>query len=232
MDIVNMTSTQLSAIINTFDLNIIIPNLFSVLVFVLLSVIGYFVAKFIGGLWRHASKHMDLEGMLKEHGIHNALLGWTLTGVIKLIIELWLFLLFVGWASHMANFDFLTENIQGVIAYLPDLVKGLAIIVIALLFGDYVTNTIKRSRTPFSKTIGLVLEVVIAYIGVVIALPLILPGASTFLLEQTFMTGVNALFATVTIALGFGGAIAIGLGSKDSVRNIVKKKEKEIEKII
>jgi hypothetical protein len=46
------------------------------------------------------------------------------------------------------------------------------------------------------------------------------------------MTAINALFFTVAIALGLGRAIAIGLGSKDIVKDIVKKKQKEIEKII
>ncbi|MCC7570753.1 hypothetical protein KO465_05390 [Candidatus Micrarchaeota archaeon] len=226
----------LPELLSLIDINVISTNLLqgaiAAAVFLLISIVGFILAKLMGWLWKQASDKMKLEIFLKNHGLHDALLGWTLTGVIKFLLEIWIFFIFLGIAADIAEFGFLTIMISGIVAYLPGLVEGIAIIVVALMFGDYITNQIKDSKTPFAKPIGLILEIAIAYIGVVMALPLVLPGANINLLENTFMTAINALFFTVAIALGLGGAIAIGLGSKDIVKDIVKKKQKEIEKII
>ena len=123
----------------------------------------------------------------------------------------------------------MATNIQAIINYIPNLAKGITIIIAALLLGDYITDRIKASRiTPFAKTIGTLVELVIAYIGAVIALPLILPGVSTFLLTVTYV----AVLATIVLVIGIGGGIALGLGAKDTIRQIAKKKQKEIEKLI
>jgi len=219
------------AIMNTLAADFV-SSLIAVLVFVLITLIGYLVAKILGSVWKFASEKLRIEKLMKEHGLHDALLGWTITGVVKFIVELWVFLIFLGWAAQTAQFDFLTTNIQNIINYIPSLIQGVAVVVGALLVGDYITNTIKESKVPLAKPMGVVIEVAIVYIGVVIALPMILPSAKILLLESTFMSAVNALFITVAIAIGLGGAIALGLGTKDIIRDIARKKQKEIEKVI
>ena len=50
-------------------------------------------------------------------------------------------------------------------------------------------------------------------------MPLLLPSADPSLLVWSFLVLLSAL----AIALGFGAAIAIGLGMKDTVADIAKK---------
>jgi len=232
-DVIGPMMTQFNQIDYSMIATNFVNSLISVFFFILVAIIGYIIAKITGWLWKYAAGKIKLEHFMKQHGLHDALLGWTLTGIIKFILELWIFMLFLGWAAQMSGFLFLTANIQGIINYIPGLVKGLTILVIAMLVGDYITDRIKASKvTPFAKPIGTLVEVVIVYIGVVMALPLVLPGANTIILESTFMTAVNAFFAAIAIAIGLGGAIAIGLGTKDTVRVVAKKKQKDLEKLI
>jgi hypothetical protein len=112
-------------------------------------------------------------------------------------------------------------------SYLPMLVQGIIIIMIALLAGDYIGDRIKTSKkVPFANSVALAVDLFIAYNAIVIALPLLLPAADPSLLVWSFLV----LLSAVAIALGFGSAIALGLGMKDSVADVAKKHKDKINK--
>jgi hypothetical protein len=109
------------------------------------------------------------------------------------------------------------------------LLQGVTILVIALLAVDYVADRLKKaSDIPFPKLLALSVKVFVGYTALVVALPLVLPGADVSILKD-FFTLIVAGFA---LAFGLGSAIAIGLGMKDAVAGVAKKKEKELDKIL
>jgi hypothetical protein len=114
------------------------------------------------------------------------------------------------------------------ISYVPLLLQGATILVIALLAGDYVTDRIKESRAPFARFLGVVFEIFVIYTALVMALPLLLPNADVEILKTAFILIVGG----VVFALALGAAIAIGLGAKDTVSRLAKKKEGDLEKLV
>ena len=68
----------------------------------------------------------------------------------------------------------------------------------------------------------------IAYNALVIAMPLLLPSADPSLLVWSFLV----LLGAFAIALGFGAAIAIGLGMKDTVADIAKKHKDKFDRLL
>ena len=114
------------------------------------------------------------------------------------------------------------------LGYLPSLVQGLIIVLAALMAADYLTDRIKSSKKlPFANSVGILVQLFIAYNALVIALPLLLPSADPSLLVWSFLV----LLSAFAIALGFGSAIAIGLGMKDTVADLAKKHKDKFNRL-
>jgi len=191
--------------------------------------VGYLVARALAGIVERGLKEMRLEKKLAEKGVHDALMGFTVTEIIKTLVKLSTFAVFLGIAAGTVRLDFITFLTMWFLGYLPNLLQGVTILVVALIGVDYVADRLKKAADiPFPKLLALSVKIFVGYTALVVSLPLILPGADVSILKD-FFTLIVAGFA---LAFGLGSAIAIGLGMKDSIANVTKKKEKELEKIL
>ena len=196
-------------------------------VVILFLLIGYGVAKLLVYILHGFLQHINLEGWLKKRGLHEALLGFSLTRLLDNMLKLNVLAEFLANAADVAKIVFLRDLVTWFVHYIPLLVQGVVVVVLALLGGEYITNHIKKSSIPFARFVALALEVFIAYTGIVIALPLILPNADVSILADTF----KLIVLMFVLALGLGFAIAIGLGAKDTVGELVKSKKDEFKKL-
>jgi membrane protein YqaA with SNARE-associated domain len=187
---------------------------------VIALIVGHVVAWLINSGIRKFLKHLSLEAELKKHHLHDSLLGFTFTQVITTLMWLWVMVLFFGFGAGVMKFPFLMSLASMATNYLPSLTSGAVVLVAGLMIGDYITDRMKLAKgVPFVNLIAIVVEVFIAYNALVIALPMLLPRASTVLLEQSFAI----VLAALGLMLGLGGAIAIGLGLKDTVAKVADK---------
>lgn len=203
-------------------------GLIDLLILIVFLGIGWIVAVFLVSLLRNFLEHIQLERELKKRGLHDAFFGFSLTDILSKILKLLTLAVFLGIAAEVTNLVFLGTLVTWFVGYVPLFVQGMAILIIALLAGDYLTDAIKRSSTPFRNLIGWIIEAFIIYTGVVIALPLFLPNADASILRLAFLL----LLGAVAVAFGLGLAIAIGLGMKDTVARVAKKKEDDLEKLV
>ena len=203
-------------------------GLLDVLILIVFLGIGWIVAMFLISLLHHFLAQVGIEKELKKRGLHDALLGFSLTDVLSKILKLLTLAVFLGIAAEITSLVFLGELVRWFVGYVPMFVQGVAILVIALLAGDYLTDMIKRSSIPFRNLVGWVVEAFIVYTAVVIAMPLFLPNADASLLRTAFLL----LLGSLALAFGLGLAIAIGLGMKDSVARVAKRKEDDLEKLV
>ncbi|HIH19774.1 TPA: hypothetical protein HA244_00730 [Candidatus Micrarchaeota archaeon] len=203
-------------------------GLIDFLIVVLFLIMGWIVSMILVSVFEHFLGRIGLEKELKRRGIHDALFGFTLTDVLCKALKLLTLAAFLGIAAEVTNLTFLGQLVSWFVGYVPLFVQGLAILVLALLAGDYLTDTIKKSSMPFRNLVGWVIEAFIVYTAVVIALPLFLPNADVSILRTAFML----LLGAVGLAFGLGLAIAIGLGMKDTVARVAKKKEDDLEKLV
>jgi hypothetical protein len=171
---------------------------------------------------------IGLEKWIKRKGLDTALLGFTVTGVLCTFLKLVTIAVFLGIAADVAKLTFLLDVVRWFVSYVPLLVQGATILLIALLAGDYVTDRIKESKAPFARAVGMAFEVFIIYTALVMALPLLLPNADVEILKTAFILVVGG----VVFALALGFAIAIGLGAKETIAKIAKKKESDFEKLV
>ncbi len=203
-------------------------GLASIIVVLFFLVLGWIVGRILVRVLHAFLEGIQLERKLEKRGIHDALLGFTVTGVLSTFTKLITYAVFLGIASSVVRLAFLENLVTWFVGYIPLLLQGVAILVLALLAGDYVTDRVKASKVPFAKIFGIALEAFIVYTALVMAFPLVLPNADVEILKTTFFLVIGA----IALALGLGLAIAIGLGTKDTIAAVAKKKQKSLERVI
>ncbi len=187
---------------------------------VILLAIGYLFAWVLTWMLNRFLHHLQLEAKLRKHHLHDSLLGFSLTQIANILLWLTVMVTFLGIGADVVQVPFLTRVAAMAIGYMPSLTMGIVILAAGLMIGDYVTDRMKAAKhIPFSNIVAILVELFIAYNALVIAVPLLLPSASTSLLEQSFAI----ILAAFGLMFGLGGAIAIGLGLKDVVAKVAEK---------
>lgn len=223
----SLLASNLSLVVSDVAKNFVV-GLAAIIVVLFFLVLGWIVGRILVRVLHAFLEGIQLEHKLEKRGIHDALLGFTVTGVLSSFVKLLTYVVFLGIASSVVHLAFLENLVVWAVGYVPVLIQGVVILMLALLAGDYVTDRIKASKVPFAKLFGMALEGFIVYTALVISLPLLLPNADVEILKTTFFLIVGAF----AIALGFGLAIAIGLGTKDTIAAVAKKKQKTLERLV
>ncbi len=193
-----------------------IPNIF---VAIILLVLGYYIAKFVGQI---------LESLLQKAGIQS-IFNWAdektdssiprfdiakaVSGIVKFLIMLFI----TVEALSVLNLAVLNSIGYAIISYTPLLISGALIIGLGVFAGYFVEGLIKKyANSPFAALIA-------KYIIIVFAI---------------FMTLEQIKFASTIVSLAFllvlGGmsvafALAFGLGGRDFASRQLEKIEKKIE---
>ena len=197
-------------------------------IFIVVMFAGVFVADILGKGLRLFSKQIKIEKYLEGHGVHDAFVGFTFTDITVALLKLYVGVAFLAIASDMVRVPVLTYIATQAVGYLPSLVQGLIILLACLIAGDYITDRMKKSKAiPFANSVGILVELFIAYNALVIALPMLLPAADPSLLVWSFLV----VLAALAFALGLGFAIAIGLGMKDTIAEVSKKNKDKLHRL-
>lgn len=137
-----------------------------------------------------------------------------LAGLIRYVA----LLIFVVEAFDILQFDIMSKVGHSVVGYLPLALSALAVIIVAILAGNFVQKIILESFKD-SKATAFVAKVAVVVIGVFITLYQlgIAPGM------------VNSAFVIILGALGVAFAIAFGVGGRDFAKHMLARLEKSID---
>ena len=129
--------------------------------------IGYVVARFLAGVVKRGLHELRLERKLEEKGIHDALLGFTVSDIIVTLVKISTFAVFLGVAADVVNLTFLNTIVYWFLSYLPMLIEGVIVIVAALLFGDFIADRIRKAHgVPFAGSLGLATKIFVGYTAI------------------------------------------------------------------
>ncbi len=196
----------------------ILDALPGVIVALILLLIGYYTAKYLGKLIEKVLKQAGLESKMTRLGLKKALGGTDLSHIVGHLFRWWIFLLFLQEASAQVTLGVISEFLGALVStVIPSIFVAVIILLIALLVAEYVSEFIKKIKMKEASLIAAGARLFILYIAVVMALTRI--GIETQILTN--------LFTVIAAAAGLGFALAIGiafgLGGKKKAEKIWKK---------
>jgi len=187
----------------------------------LILIVGWFLSGLLANLIERALRAVGFEGAVERSGIGDFIrrsgTKMTTSGVIATLVKYFLFLIFVQAAANVLGIPQLTEIINRIVLFIPNVVVAMAIIVIGSLIAKFLSGLVRSSVSELGVGNPNLLATLTQYIVVgfaVIAAIDQLGIAAT--LVNTLLIG---LIGSVALAIG----LAFGLGGRDVAAQITQK---------
>jgi hypothetical protein len=186
----------------------------------IILILGWFVAGLLASLIERGLKAIGFESAVERSGIGDFIrrsgTRMTTSGVIGTLIKYFIFLIFVQAAANVLGIPQLTEIINRIILFIPNVVIAMAIIVVGSLIARFLSGFVRSSVSELGVGSPNLLAALTQYIIIgfaVIAAIDQLGIAAT--LVHTLLIG---LIGSVALAVG----LAFGLGGRDVAAQITQ----------
>jgi len=189
---------------------------------IIILVVGWLVAVIIGKIVKKGLEKIKLDMALKERGLEKALGKASLTNLLATLSKWYVFVIFLNQAAQLIALTALQAFLQEVLFYLPALFGAALVVIVGLLAGEYLKNSIKEMQVPYYDFFGSFTKFIVFYVSLVIGLQT--AGFDATILINAFNIGLMGLVLTVAIAVGIG----FGLAIKDEAKRIVKGVKKKL----
>jgi hypothetical protein len=194
-----------------------LPN---ILAAIIILIIGYIVGKLIGGGIRKLLEKAKIGEKLSKSQLINkmlAILHITFERLIGTLIAIFFYVIFILVAINILGIEMLSNFVELVLLYLPNLIAGILVLLIGLVAVDWIVGFIRNTITEYkiagAEIISLVFRVILMLVVVVITLD-----------QWKINTSIIYTFVQ-PLAWGVAAAIAVafGWGFKDIVGEWGKK---------
>jgi len=204
----------ISDILTAFTNTVInfLPNIAGAMILLL---IGWLVGLVLGRVTKEILKRLKVD----EYVARGKKPVFRLSNIFSVIVTWSIYLVFIQASVDTLGIVALSSFLQGILFFIPGLVKAIIVVVVGYGLAEYVRHQIESSGVTYSELMGRVLFFLIIYIAIAMALPLV--GIDPFL--------VNALLLVIAGSVGIGLAIAIGFGLRDDVVKVIKKYQKKLK---
>lgn len=193
----------------------------------LVFIIGWVIAVAVGKLIERILKAVKINDAFDRisglrAAMHRAGLELNVAGFIGGLIKWFLLIVALLAASDILGLTGVSLFLNQVIAYLPNIVVAALIVVIGILFGNFVHRVTKASTEAVNMPHGAAAAAVVKWaIYVFTFLATIVQLGIAEVLVQTLFTGFVAMLA-------IAGGLAFGLGGRDLAEKVLQHIEKDV----
>jgi hypothetical protein len=175
--------------------------------------IGYLVGKIAGWIVTKVSKGLNLDSYWVKTGIGRATSrsGWNMTKIFSTATKWFIYLFFISAAVNVLQFQQVSDAINSVWLWVPNVIAFLIVLVIGSIIADFVGRYLQRELPARGivggKTVALVMT------GVLYAIILVVATTQLRIGEEILNSVISALVwgLAAAIAIGFGAGLAYGL---------------------
>jgi hypothetical protein len=189
-------------------------------IFLLLAIAGLLLGGVVYKLLKEGFVTLGLEEELKKFNVADSVGVVPVSSILASIGKWYVVILFVstgmGYFPMPADFG-LYKFMNALVDYVPHVIFGSIVLLVALIAANFLSNRIKYRNLPFSDILALGFEAVIIFFGIVLALP-------EFGIKDVSIIADS--FKILMIGVAVGLAIAMGFGLKDSVSRMAEKLSK------
>jgi hypothetical protein len=172
----------------------------------IILLIGYIIGRAVGWVISKILDKMNLEDTISKTGVGQAVSrsDWTMSRIISTAAKWFIYIFFITAAVDTLQYTQLSEALQSIWLWIPNLIAFVIIIIVGSIIADFVGNWAQKELpargVPGGRAIGLGTK------GILYAI--------VFAIAITQLQIGGGILNTVIAALvwGIAGAIAIGLG--------------------
>lgn len=192
---------------------------------ILILLLGHFISKIVKGIVKRVSLTFRLEKISELLGLGKLFgkgdIRYSFASFIGGIAYILVFIVFVYLAAKTMRLESVALYIRNLITYTPNIILAFVFLFIVIFLANFLAGLIKHEletkKSRWANIVSNSLRIFLIVLGVGIALEQL--KISTPLLIYTLVILLGGLVLTVSIGIG----IAIGLGSKDLVNDVVKR---------
>jgi hypothetical protein len=193
-----------------------LPNMLgAVVVFVL----GILLGSWAKTLLVKTLQMLKLESMIKDTRFKEFLVKAEVTEkleeVIGSIIQWIIVLTFFVTATNLMGLTAVASVLAGILQYIPNVVSAVIVLALGVLLAGLVEGFVKGALASIDLKTGRLMGKIASYTVVTIA---VLAAFSELKIAESF---INILFIGFVAMLALGFGLAIGLGAKDLVKEIL-----------
>ncbi len=175
--------------------------------------IGLLVGRVIGWVVKKVAEKMNLDNYWSKTGIGQSVsrAGWNLTRIISVAARWFVYLFFISAAVNVLEFTQLSQAINDVWLWIPNVAAFVIILVIGSLIADFVGRWMQR-ELPARGVVG-GRAIGLAATGILYAIVLVVATTQLQIGEVILNSVISALIwgLAAAIAVGVGVGLAYGL---------------------
>ncbi|RLJ03244.1 MAG: hypothetical protein DRP11_01320 [Candidatus Aenigmatarchaeota archaeon] len=180
---------------------------------IVVLIVGFIIGKAFGRIVREILIRFEVDKHLKKEG-H---IKFDASSVFDAVARWIVYLVAFQVAAEIMDIATLVFFVSEVVQFIVNAVMASIIVLVAYVLGIYVKDQIVSSETVYSDLAGKGLMLLIVYVGIALALPLVL--------KETMI--VNYILLIIVGSVGLGIAIALGLGLREPVKKMFEDYAKE-----
>ncbi len=199
----------------------VLPSLLVAIAFI---VVGYVVGVIAKIIISKLLGSMGIDEWFEQQNLLAAIGNKDFSEVVGIIAKWYIFFIFLKQAVELVNLMTLNTVLGFWIQYALLIIVAIGVIIAGLIIGRFARNAIEATKHSLRKIFGLLLELMIVYIAVVMAINII--GLPTQLLEYAFLIAFAGFVFAMSLMVGLG----FGLALKDEAKDIIKELKKSTKK--
>ena len=184
--------------------------------------IGLVVGRVIGWIVKKVAQKMNLDRYWSRTGIGESIsrAGWNLTRIISVAARWFVYLFFISAAVNVLEFMQLSQAINNVWLWIPNVAAFIIILVIGSLIADFVGRWMQRELPARGvvggKAIGLVAT------GILYAVVLVVATTQLRIGEAVLNSVISALIWGMAAAIAIGVGVGLAYGLRDAFPAMIR----------
>lgn len=201
-----------------------VPN---VVFAIILFLIGWIVALALEQVVVRLLKALQVEKLLSRLGWDDLLrrmeLKFDASNFIGALVRWFIVIAVLLAVADILNLDALTDFLQRVLLYIPNIIVAALILLVAAIVGDFldrlIVASVKAAGFSYGRALGAIAKWSILVFGLLIALDQMQIGGNI----------INTLFTGLVAMIAIAGGLAFGFGGKDLAAEMLSRLKARVE---
>jgi len=184
--------------------------------------IGLLVGRAIGWVVKKVAEKMKLDNYWSKTGIGESVsrAGWNLTRIISVAARWFVYLFFISAAVNVLEFTQLSQAINNVWLWIPNVAAFVIILVIGSLIADFVGRWMQR-ELPARGVVG-GRAIGLAATGILYAIVLVVATTQLQIGEVILNSVISALIWGIAAAIAIGVGVGLAYGLREAFPAMIR----------